>query len=230
MWPGPYGNWGSRKYLMASLDQSLRRMHLDYVDIFYIHRYDPVTPLEETLRALVDIVRSGKALYVGISRWPADALRIGLDYLRAHECPCLLYQDRLNMLDTECIANGRIAEVEEHKTGFIAFSPLAQGLLTDRYISGEIPEDSRAARNSHLTASQITPELVERLRALNAIAVDRGQTLAQMALAWILAKEVTTSVIVGASSERQLASNLSALSNLSFSQTELEAIASIVSA
>lgn len=226
MWPGPYGNWGSRKYLMASLDQSLRRMDLEYVDVFYIHRYDPVTPLDETLRALVDIVRSGKSLYVGISRWPLEALKYGLDYLERHECPCLLLQDRLNILDRQVVTDGCLAAAEAAGSGMVAFSPLAQGLLTDRYLHG-IPADSRAARGSHLTADAITPELVARLNGLNDIAARRGQSLAQMSLAWVLAHKGVTSVIVGASSEQQLAGNLEALGNIDFSDEELARIDSL---
>ena len=220
MWPGPYGNWGSRKYLMASLDQSLRRMNLEYVDVFYIHRYDPVTPLDETLRVLVDIVRSGKSLYVGISRWPLEALKYGLDYLERHECPCLLLQDRLNILDRQVVTDGCLTAAEAAGSGMVAFSPLAQGLLTDRYLNG-IPADSRAARGTHLTADAITPELVARLNGLNDIAARRGQSLAQMSLAWVLAHKGVTSVIVGASSEQQLAGNLEALGNIDFSDEEL---------
>lgn len=221
MWPGPYGNWGSRKYLFASLDQSLRRMNLDYVDIFYIHRFDPETPIEETLRALVDIVRSGKALYVGISRWPADQLARGLAYLDEHECHCLLLQDRINILDTPAETEASIEVARKADTGFIAFSPLAQGLLTDRYLSGEIPPDSRAAVGKHLSASRITPELLARLRRLNEIAASRGESLAQMALAWVLAHPATTSVIVGASSCEQLAKNLNVLKSEPFTPEQL---------
>lgn len=221
MWQGPYGNWGSRKYLMASLEQSLKRMNLEYVDIFYIHRYDPETPLDETLRALVDIVRAGKALYVGISRWPEEALRYGLDYLDRHECHCLLLQDRYNMLDREPFDNNCIQTAENAGVGFISFSPLAQGLLTDRYLNG-IPEDSRAARNFSLPSNRLTPELINRLNGMNKIAQQRGQTLAQMALAWILNNKATTSVLVGASSEQQLANSLQAINNTSFSEEELE--------
>lgn len=223
MWPGPYGNWGSRKYLMASLDQSLRRMGLGYVDIFYIHRYDPVTPLDETLRALVDIVRSGKALYVGISRWPLEALKYGLDYLKARECPCLLLQDRLNILDREVARSGCLGLAASEGLGFVAFSPLAQGLLTNRYLNG-IPADSRATRGSHLTSADVTPELLERLNRLNSLAAQRGQSLAQMALSWILHLPEVTSVLVGASSVEQLADNLEAFKDCAFSAEELNII------
>lgn len=207
MWPGPYGNWGSRKYLMASLNQSLRRMHLDYVDLFYSHRYDPETPLEETLQALVDIVRAGKALYVGISRWPLEALKIADDYLRAHDVPLLIYQGRVNMIDHAPIDEGILAYCREHGIGFISFSPLAQGLLTDRYLHG-IPQDSRMAQGSSLTKDRLTPELLERLQQLNREALAQGRTLAENALAWILHQEGITSVLVGASSVAQLEKNM----------------------
>lgn len=207
MWPGPYGNWGSRKYLMASLNQSLRRMHLDYVDLFYSHRYDPETPLEETLQALVDIVRAGKALYVGISRWPLEALKVADDYLRAHDVPLLIYQGRVNMIDHAPIDEGILAYCREHGIGFISFSPLAQGLLTDRYLHG-IPQDSRMAQGSSLTKDRLTPELLERLQQLNREALAQGHTLAENALAWILHQEGITSVLVGASSVAQLEKNM----------------------
>ena len=207
MWPGPYGNWGSRKYLMASLDQSLQRMHLDYVDLFYSHRYDPETPLEETLQALVDVVRQGKALYVGISRWPLEATQTAYEYLKAHDVPLLIYQGRLNLLDREPQEDGILDFCADHGVGFISFSPLAQGLLTDRYLNG-IPEESRMAKGKFLKESMLTPELLARLRQLNEEAAQRGETLAEMALAWILAQRGVTSVLVGASSTRQLERNL----------------------
>ncbi len=207
MWPGPYGNWGSRKYLMASLEQSLRRMHLDYVDLFYSHRFDPETPLEETLQALVDIVRQGKALYVGISRWPLEALQKADEYLRAHDVPLLIFQDRLNLLDREPINKGTLDYCREHGIGFISFSPLAQGLLTDRYLNG-IPSDSRMARGQFLTQDKLTPELLDYLHKLNQIAKQRGESLAGMALAWILQQPGVTSVLVGASSTAQLEKNM----------------------
>jgi len=207
MWPGPYGNWGSRKYLMASLDQSLRRMHLDYVDLFYSHRYDPETPLEETLQALVDVVKAGKALYVGISRWPLEATRIAYDYLKAHDVPLLIYQGKLNMLDREPQEEGILDFCAQHGVGFISFSPLAQGLLTDRYLNG-IPEDSRMSKGVFLKKEMLTPELLAQLQAWNEQAQQREETLAEMALAWILAQQGVTSVLVGASSTRQLEKNL----------------------
>lgn len=207
MWEGPYGNWGSRKYLMASLDQSLRRMGLDYVDLFYSHRYDPGTPLEETLQALVDIVRAGKALYVGISRWPLEALRFADKYLRDRDVPLLIYQGRLNLLDRSPQEEGILDYCAEQGIGFISFSPLAQGLLTDRYLNG-IPVGSRMAQARFLKPDVLTPELVERLRLLNSQAASRDESLAEMALAWILHQKGVTSVLVGASSPEQLARNM----------------------
>ena len=210
MWPGPYGNWGSRKYLMASLDQSLQRMHLDYVDLFYSHRYDPETPLEETLQALVDIVRSGKALYVGISRWPLEASRFAFQYLKERDVPCLIYQGRLNMLDKEPMESGILELCREHGVGFISFSPLAQGLLTDRYLNG-IPEDSRMSKEHFLKKEMLTDALLAQLRQWNEEALSQGMTLAEMALRWILEQQGVTSVLVGASSVKQLQRNLAAL-------------------
>ena len=207
MWPGPYGNWGSRKYLMASLDQSLRRMRLDYVDLFYSHRYDPNTPLEETLQALVDIVRSGKALYVGISRWPLEATRFAIDYLKQHDVPLLIYQGRLNMLDREPINEGILDLCHKEGVGFISFSPLAQGLLTDRYLNG-IPNDSRMARGKFLRQDMLSDELLQQLRQWNQEAQAKGHTLAESALRWILDQQGVTSVLVGASSTEQLDKNL----------------------
>ena len=207
MWPGPYGNWGSRKYLMASLDQSLRRMHLDYVDLFYSHRYDPDTPLEETLQALVDTVRSGKALYVGISRWPLEATKVAERYLREHDVPLLIYQGRLNMLDREPQEEGILDFCDDKGIGFISFSPLAQGLLTDRYLNG-IPDDSRMKKGKFLKESMLTDDLLARIRAYNEQAQGQGKTLAEMALSWILEQRGVTSVLVGASSTQQLEKNL----------------------
>lgn len=207
MWPGPYGNWSSRKYLMASIDQSLRRMGLDYVDLFYSHRYDPQTPLEETLQVLADIVRAGKALYVGISRWPLKALKVADKYLRDHDVPLLIYQGRVNMIDHEPIDEGILDYCSEHGIGFISFSPLAQGLLTDRYLNG-IPQDSRMARGGSLTTDKLTPELLEHLRQLNSEAQAQGHTLAENALSWILHQKGITSVLVGASSVGQLERNM----------------------
>lgn len=207
MWEGPYGNWGSRKYLMASLDQSLKRMHLDYVDLFYSHRYDPHTPLEETLQAMVDIVRQGKALYLGVSRWPLDALKFADKYLKERDVPLLIYQGRLNLLVREPQEDGVLDYCAENGIGFISFSPLAQGLLTDRYLNG-IPQDSRMAKEHFLKHSDLTPELLDYIRQLNGVAAERGETLAEMALAWILSQKGVTSVLVGASSTAQLEKNM----------------------
>lgn len=207
MWEGPYGSWGSRKHLMASLDQSLKRMNLDYVDLFYSHRYDPNTPLEETLQAMADIVHSGKALYLGISRWPLEALRFADKYLRERNVPILIYQGKLNMLNREPQQEGVIDYCAEHGIGFISFSPLAQGLLTDRYLHG-IPEGSRMSKEKFLRHDMLTPELLEHLQQLNKQAEERGETLAEMALSWILLQKGVTSVLVGASSVEQLEKNL----------------------
>ena len=226
MWPGPYGNWGSRKYLTASLDQSLRRMNLDYVDIFYSHRFDPETPLEETMQALVDIVRSGKALYAGISNYPAEAAAFAYSYLRGHDVPCLLHQVKYNMMHRVPETANLLEQAKAAGSGLIAFSPLAQGLLTDRYLNG-IPSDSRAARDFSLKASTITPELIEKIQKLTALAAERGQSLAQMALAWTLKNGLVTSVIVGASSVTQLDNNLAAINNTEFTEEELNIIDSL---
>ena len=220
MWQGPYGNWGSRKYLISSLDQSLKRMNLEYVDLFYSHRYDPETPLEETLQALVDIVKAGKALYVGISRWPLEALKFADQYLRERDVPLLIYQGRLNLLDKEPQDEGILDYCYNHGIGFISFSPLAQGLLTDRYLSctvsekGEvvgIPEGSRMTQGRFLKPDNLTPELLTYLKELNEQAQQRKQTLAEMAISWILEQKGVTSVIVGASSANQLARNLKSI-------------------
>lgn len=217
MWPGPYGDWGSRKYLMASLDQSLRRMKIDYVDLFYSHRLDSNTPLEETLQALVDIVRQGKALYVGISNWPLEPLRIGYEYLKAHDVPLLIYQGRLNMLDRQPIESGITDFCAENGVGFIAFSPLAQGLLTDRYLNG-IPAGSRMTREHFLKSSMLTPELLLRLSQYNDMAGKRRESLAEMALAWVLNQRAVTSVLIGASSTTQLEKNLRCIHAVPFNE------------
>lgn len=209
MWEGPYGNYGSRKYLMASLDQSLRRMKLDYVDLFYSHRFDPDTPIEETLQAMVDIVRAGKALYLGISNWPLEPLRQAVQYLREHDAPLLIYQGRLNLLNREPIEEGIVRFCREQGIGFIAYSPLAQGLLTDRYLEG-IPADSRMAKDKFLHPYNRTDQLLAYLHELQAQGQAHGKTIAQEALAWILAQEGVTSVLVGASSVKQLETNLQA--------------------
>ena len=227
MWPGPYGNWGSRKYLFASLEQSLMRLKLDYVDVFYSHRYDPETPLEETMQALVDIVRSGKALYAGISNYPAEVAGKAFKYLEDHDVHCILHQVKYSMMVRLPETTGQLVQAKENGTGFIAFSPLAQGLLTSRYLDG-IPTDSRAARNASLKSNTITEETLGKIRALNQMAQDRGQSLAQMALAWDLKDDLVTSVIIGASSVTQLEDNLKALNNTHFSPEELQKIDSIL--
>lgn len=223
MWEGPYGTWGSRKHLMAGIDQSLRRMGLEYVDIFYSHRYDPGTPLEETMGALSDIVRSGKALYVGLSKYPADKLQQAIDLLKQAGTPCLVYQDRYNIFAPQT-EETVLPVVRENRIGFVAFSPLAQGLLSDKYLHG-IPENSRAAHSyGFLKRETITPDMLARIAQLNDIAALRGQTLAQMSLAWCLHRPELTSVIIGASSLQQLQNNLQSLRNTEFSAEELDAI------
>ncbi|HEY9542380.1 aldo/keto reductase [Prevotella sp.] len=207
MWPGPYGNWGSRKYLITSLEQSLKRMHLDYVDLFYSHRYDPNTPLEETLQALVDVVKAGKALYVGISNWPTEALAFGYEYLKAHDTPLLIYQGCLNMIDRRPIEEGQLGFCHDNGVGFIAFSPLAQGLLTNKYLNG-IPQGSRMSRGTSLPSSRLTPELLAQLQQWQSEAQAEDKPLSQKALEWILQQQGVTSVLVGASSVEQLAQNL----------------------
>ena len=207
MWAGPYGEWGSRKYLMASIDQSLRRMHLDYVDLFYSHRYDPNTPIEETLQAMVDIVRQGKALYLGISNWPLAELEKAADYLTEHDTPLLIIQDKLNMLHRDPIESGKLDFCQRRGVGMIAFSPLAQGLLTDRYLNG-IPADSRMSKGKFLREEMLTPELLAYLKEQNEEAKTAGRTLAEHALRWILDQKGVTSVLVGASSTAQLQKNL----------------------
>lgn len=220
MWAGPYGDGGSRKYLIASLNQSLKRMQLDYVDIFYSHRFDPNTPLEETMGALSDMVKQGKALYVGISKYPVDKAHEAYRILRDNGTPCLINQDKYNIF-TRQIEQNVLPLAEENGVGFIAFSPLAQGMLSDKYLHG-IPENSRAAHGyGFLQKSQLTTEMIERISKLNDIALERGQTLAQMALAWCLHKPMVNSVIVGTSSVKQLQDNIDALKNLSFTDDEL---------
>lgn len=227
MWPGSYGVGGSRKYLLTSLDESLRRMRLEYVDLFYSHRFDPDTPAEETLQALVDAVRSGKALYVGLSNWPAAEAAAAYRYLAERDVHCLLYQGRINMLDRDRVRGGELQGAADAGTGFIAFSPLAQGILTDRYLAG-VPAGSRAAEQRTLPSSRLTAEVLDRVRRLAEIAVGRGQTMAQMAVAWLLAATRITSVIVGASSVSQLADNLRAVDNINFTGEELVLIDSIL--
>ena len=224
-WDGPYGNGGSRKYMIASCDQSLKRTGLEYFDIFYSHRYDPQTPIEETMQALVDIVRAGKALYVGISNYPADKQKEAYDYLTAAHVPCVISQYKASIACPETLeANLPVANA--NGSGFICYSPLAQGLLTNRYLNG-IPAGSRASKNVFLHPEQVTAEAVARAQQLGAIAAERGQTLAQMAVAWLLAKDVT-SVIIGASSVAQLDDNLHAIDNMTFIEEELKKIEQIM--
>lgn len=220
MWPGPYGNWGSRKYLFASLDQSLQRMGLEYVDLFYSHRYDPNTPEEETLQALVDIVRCGKALYIGLSRWPLAPTQRALEYLRSRDVPCLAFQDRINIFDRTPVESGVTDLLNRKQVGITVFSSLAQGLLTNRYLNG-IPADSRAARGTFLTTAQITEEKLTAIRLLNDIAAQRGETLAQMATAWVLAQPGVASVIAGCSSTAQLDDTLQAIDAAPFTPAQL---------
>ena len=228
MWPGPYGNFGSRKYLIASLDQSLQRMGLDYVDVFYHHRPDPDTPLEETMGALDQIVRSGKALYVGVSNYPAERTAKAAAILKEMGTPFLIHQPRYNMMDRWVEEDGLLDTLEKVGVGSIVFSPLQQGILTDKYLDG-IPENSRAALASgHLQKNQITPEVVGQVQQLNEIAVNRNQTLAQMAVAWLLKDPRVTTVLVGVSKVKQLEDNIAALDNLEFSSAELEKIESIL--
>lgn len=226
MWPGPYGDGASRKSLMSSLDQSLKRMQLDYVDIFYSHRYDAQTPIEETMQALSDIVRQGKALYVGISKYPPEQAQKAFELLKANHTPCLIYQDRYNMLVRKP-EEQHLDLVAKYGVGFIAFSPLAQGQLTDKYLHG-IPEDSRAAKNGFLTEEQVNRN-IDTIKGLQAIAIQRGQTLAEMALAWLLKDDRVNSVIIGVSSKEQVADNLKALENTSFSEEELQKINQLLS-
>ena len=223
MWDGPYGDWGSRKYLLSSLDQSLERMGLDYVDIFYTHRPDPNTPLEETLGALDTAVKQGKALYAGISNYPAEKTKAASEILREMGTPCLIHQPKYSMFE-RWVEQDLLDVLEEEGIGCIAFSPLAQGMLTDRYLSG-IPEDSRVSKqHGFLQKSQLTPEKLHKVRKLNKIASERNQSLAQMAIAWLLKDKRVTSVLIGASSVNQLNNNLGTLKNLMFDETELQQI------
>ncbi|MDR0421799.1 MAG: aldo/keto reductase [Proteiniphilum sp.] len=227
MWEGPYGDGSSRKYLMASINQSLKRTGLEYFDIFYSHRYDPSTPVEETMQALVDIVRQGKALYAGISKYPPARARLAMNYLRERDVPCFIFQDKYSMFNRTPEAD--ILDIaEEFGSGFIAFSPLAQGVLTDKYLNG-IPAGSRAADPAgFLQKEQVTPLLVDKVRRLNEMAERRGQTMAEMALAWALRDKRVTSLIVGTRNVRQLKDNLKALENTTFSAEELVRIDAIL--
>ncbi|EQA5669600.1 L-glyceraldehyde 3-phosphate reductase [Cronobacter malonaticus] len=227
MWDGPYGDWGSRKYLISSLDQSLKRMGLEYVDIFYHHRPDPETPLEETMRALDHIVRQSKALYVGISNYPADRAREAIDLLAQLGTPCVIHQPKYSMFE-RWVEGGLLDLLQEKGVGSIAFSPLAGGQLTDRYLNG-IPADSRAASGSRfLNPDQITPEKLDKVRKLNDLAVQRGQKLSQMALAWVLRDEKVTSVLIGASKTSQIDDAVGMLVNRGFSAEERQAIEAIL--
>ena len=227
MWVGPYGEWGSRKYVLGSLDQSLRRMGLDYVDIFYSHRFDPETPLEETMGALDHAVRSGKALYAGISNYPVEATRAAAKILREMGTPCLIHQAHYNVYD-RWVEDGLLDVLRDAGIGCIAFSPLAQGLLTDRYLAG-IPDDSRAAKpGTFLKASQVTPERQKQIKRLNELAQARGQSLAQMALAWVLRYPEVTSALIGASRVAQIEDAAGALKSLRFTADELLAIDAVV--
>ena len=227
MWPGPYGEWGSRKYLLSSLDQSLRRMKLDYVDIYYSHRPDPETALEETMGALATAVHQGKALYIGISNYDADTAKKAIDILKEMGVPCLIHQPKYSMLD-RWVERGLLKTLDENGVGCIAFSPLAQGMLTDKYLKG-IPEGSRAQKaTGFLQPEEITDNKRKVISKLNNIALQRGQSLAQMAIVWLLKDTRITSVLIGASTVAQLENNIEALSNRLFSENELEAIENIL--
>lgn len=229
MWPGPYGDGGSRKYLMSSLDQSLNRMKLDYVDIFYSHRVDPNTPLEETMGALADIVKMGKAIYVGISNYPPELTIKAAEYLRGRNCPFVIHQPIYSMLVRDIEKQGLLDTLEKLGLGCIPFSPLAQGLLSNKYLSGSIPSDSRAGKNSpFLKADKITPDVVAKLNGLNAIAQKRGQSLSQMAIAWLLHDKRITSVLIGASRAEQVLDNVNSLRDISFAEDELAAIETVL--
>ena len=223
MWPGPYGEWGSRKYLIASCDQSLKRMGLDYVDIFYSHRFDPNTPLEETMGALDHIVRSGRALYVGISSYNSQRTQEAVTILNDLGTPCLIHQPSYNMLNRWVENDGLLNTLDDLGIGSIAFTPLAQGLLTNKYLHG-VPEESRANQDKSLDRQKLTPELVENLKALNELASGRGQTLAQMALAWVLRGERITTALIGASSTKQVVDCAGAVDRLDFTDSELSKI------
>lgn len=224
MWEGPYGNWGSRKYLLASLDQSLKRLGLDYVDIFYHHRPDPDTPLEETMGALAHAVSSGKALYAGLSNYNGEQLEKAVKILTELKCPFIINQNRYSVFDRTIEQNGLKSTAARLEKGIIAFSPLAQGMLTNRYLNG-IPADSRIMTDGRfLKQSAVTPERLEQIRKLNEIAKERGQTLAEMALAWVLKDGVVTSVLIGASKPSQILDNIKAINNTAFSAEELKRI------
>ena len=227
MWDGPYGEWGSRKYLLASLDQSLQRLGLAYVDIFYSHRFDPHTPLEETMGALDQAVRSGKALYAGISNYPAAATRKAAAILKKLGTPSLIHQPRFNILQQEPLKEGVLKAAQDTGMGVICFSPLAQGLLTSKYLNG-IPDDSRANLGGFLKKDQITAPLIAKMKALNVIALSRSQTLAQMAIAWVLSHKEVTSALIGASRPEQVEDAVGALKNVKFTKAELTKIAAVL--
>jgi L-glyceraldehyde 3-phosphate reductase len=222
MWDGPYGDGCSRKMLMTSIDESLQRMQLDYVDIFYVHRYDPEVPWEEPAQALVDIVRSGKALYVGISKYPADKLRLTCEYLRQAHVPCIVYQSKCNILEDTLTPEHRQV-IQDYGLGYTAFSPLQQGMLSTKYLT-DIPADSRAAQGKHLQREAITPEVRSRLIRLNELARQRGQSLSQMAIAWLLARSEMTSVIIGARTMQQMEDCIQSVGNITFTPEELARI------
>ncbi|MCR5032911.1 MAG: L-glyceraldehyde 3-phosphate reductase [Lachnospiraceae bacterium] len=228
MWDGPYGDWGSRKYLLASLDQSLQRMGLEYVDIFYHHRMDPDTPLEETMGALAQAVASGKALYVGLSNYDGETMEKAAAILESLHCPFIINQNRYNIFDRGIEKNGLKSACDKLGKGIICFSPLAQGTLTNRYLNG-IPEDSRIRTDGRfLQEGALTEEKISQIRKLNAIAEGRGQTLAEMALAWLLKEDVITSVLAGASRPEQILDNIKAIENLQFADDELAAIDAVL--
>lgn len=226
MWKGPYGDWGSRKYLMASIDQSLKRLGLDYVDIFYHHRPDPETPLEETMGALSDMVHQGKALYVGISNYNAEQTKRAVQILRENGTPCLIHQMKYSMFN-RAPENGLLAVLKEEGVGSIAFCPLAQGLLTDKYLHG-IPEGSRATKSVFLHESDVTPQVIDKVSRLNEVAARRGQTLAQMALSWVLRENQVTTVLIGASKVKQIEDNVKIIGHLDFSEEEILTIEKIL--
>lgn len=228
MWPGPYGNFGSRKYLLASLDQSLKRMGMDYVDIFYHHRMDPDTPLEESMGALDTAVKSGKALYAGISNYDGKTMLRAAEILKSLNCPFVINQNRYSIFDRTIENNGLLDAAKEAKKGIIVFSPLAQGLLTDRYLNG-VPSDSRVKTDGRfLNESSLTPDTLAKISQLNEIAKSRGQKLAQMALSWVLRRDEVTSVLIGASNAQQILDNIQSANNTEFSSDELELIDKIV--
>ncbi len=226
MWKGPYGDWGSRKYLMASIDQSLKRLGLDYVDIFYHHRPDPETPLEETMGALSDMVHQGKALYVGISNYNAEQTKRAVQILRENGTPCLIHQMKYSMFN-RAPENGLLAVLKEEGVGSIAFCPLAQGLLTDKYLHG-IPDGSRATKSVFLHESDVTPQVIDKVSRLNEVAARRGQTLAQMALSWVLRENQVTTVLIGASKVKQIEDNVKIIGHLDFSEEEILTIEKIL--